>query len=57
MLITGEAGAWIAGNLISTGFWAPRFLPAVFLQTPYGKAIAVVVTPFILIAMAGMILL
>ena len=57
MLVAGEAGAWITGNLISTGYWAPRFLPPVFLQTPYGKAIAVVVTPFIVIAMVGMILL
>jgi energy-coupling factor transport system substrate-specific component len=57
MLIAGEAGAWITGNLISAGYWAPRFLPPVFLQTPYGKAIAVVVSPFILIAMTGMILL
>jgi hypothetical protein len=57
MLVAGEAGAWITGNLISTGYWAPRFIPAAFLHTPYDRAIAVVVSPFILIAMAGMILL
>jgi energy-coupling factor transport system substrate-specific component len=57
MLVAGEAGAWITGNLISAGYWAPRFIPAAFSQTPYDRAIAVVVSPFILIAMTGMILL
>jgi energy-coupling factor transport system substrate-specific component len=57
MLITGEAGAWIAGNLISTGRWAPHFLPLSFAQTPYDKAIAVMVSPLILVALAGMLIL
>ena len=57
MLITGEAGAWIAGNLISSGYWAPHFLPSSFAQTPYDKAIAVVVSPLILLALAGMLIL
>jgi hypothetical protein len=57
MLIVGEAGAWVAGNLISSGYWAPHFLPAGFVQTPYDKAIALVVSPLILLAVAGMLIL
>ncbi|HJU27684.1 MAG TPA: hypothetical protein VJ718_00850, partial [Candidatus Binataceae bacterium] len=57
MLVTGEAGAWIAGNLISSGYWIPHFLPLSFAQTPYDKAIAVVVSPLIVIAVAGMLIL
>jgi energy-coupling factor transport system substrate-specific component len=57
MLVTGEAGAWIAGNLISSGYWAPHFLPASFALPPYDKAIAIVVSPLIMLAMAGMMLL
>lgn len=57
MLVAGEAGAWIAGNLISSGYWAPHFLPLSFAQTPYDKAVAVVVSPLILIALVGMLIL
>lgn len=57
MLVAGEAGAWITGNLISSGYWAPHFLPLSFAQTPYDKAVAVVVSPLILIALAGMLIL
>lgn len=57
MLTGGEFAAWVAGNLISTGRWMPHFIPMSFAQTPYDKAIAVVVSPFILIAFAGMLLL
>jgi energy-coupling factor transport system substrate-specific component len=57
MLIVGETGAWLTGNLISTGHWKPYFLPATLVTTPYDKAIAIVVSPFILIAFAGTMLL
>jgi energy-coupling factor transport system substrate-specific component len=57
MLILGETGAWLAGNLLSTGYWKPHFLPAMFVASPYDKAIAIVVSPFILLAFAGMMLL
>jgi energy-coupling factor transport system substrate-specific component len=57
MLLAGETGAWIAGNLISTGYWKPHFLPLTYAATPYDKAIAIVVSPLILLAVAGMMLL
>jgi len=57
MLLVGETGAWIAGNLLSTGHWQPHFLPATFLASPYDKAVAIVVSPFILLAFAGTMLL
>jgi energy-coupling factor transport system substrate-specific component len=53
MLVTGEAGAWLMGNLVSTGYWAPSFLSAAMTQAPYDKAIAITVSPFILLAVAG----
>jgi len=53
ILIAGEAGAWLMGNLVSTGYWAPSFLSAAMTQPPYDKAIAIVVSPFILIAVLG----
>src|ERR1700691_4789288 len=28
ILLAGELGAWAVGNLISTGYWIPSFLPA-----------------------------
>lgn len=56
MLISGELAAWILGNLISTGRWMPHFLPLALAQTPYDKAIAVVVSPFVLVAFFGMLL-
>jgi energy-coupling factor transport system substrate-specific component len=57
MLLAGEIGAWLTGNLLSTGHWKPFFLPAAFVATPYDKAIAIVVSPFILLAFAGTMLL
>lgn len=57
MLLGGELGAWVAGNLLSTGRWTPHFLPLSFLQTPYDKAIAVVVSPLVIVAFIGMLLL
>jgi len=57
MLFGGEFAAWVTGNLLSTGRWAPHFLPLTFLQTPYDKAIAIVVSPFVIIAFIGMLLL
>lgn len=53
MLTAGEAAAWILGNLVSTGYWAPGFLSAAMAQAPYDKAIAIVVSPCILLAVAG----
>jgi energy-coupling factor transport system substrate-specific component len=53
MLVAGEAGAWLMGNLVSTGYWAPSFLSAAMTQAPYDKAIAITVSPFILLAVAG----
>ncbi len=57
MLLVGEIGAWLTGNLLSTGHWQPHFLPAIFVATPYDKAIAIVVSPFILLAFVGTMLL
>jgi energy-coupling factor transport system substrate-specific component len=53
LLLLGEGGAWVIGNLISTGYWLPSFLPVSFAQPPYDRSIAVLVSPFILIALAG----
>jgi energy-coupling factor transport system substrate-specific component len=57
MLIVGETGAWLTGNLLSTGHLTPFFLPARLVVSPYDKAIAIVVSPFILLAFAGTMLL
>ncbi len=57
MLLVGESAAWASGNLISLGYWAPHFLPASFAHTPYNRAIAVVVSPLVIIAFIGMLLL
>jgi hypothetical protein len=57
MLLLGEVGAWITGNLISSGYWAPGFIPLSFAHAPYDKAIAIVVSPLITLAVAGMMLL
>jgi energy-coupling factor transport system substrate-specific component len=54
MLVVGEVGAWIFGNLIASGYWTPPFLSAAMAAPPYDKAIAIVVSPFILVALAGM---
>jgi energy-coupling factor transport system substrate-specific component len=53
ILLAGEGGAWLMGNLVSTGYWAPAFLSAAMTQPPYDKAIAIVVSPFILLAVLG----
>jgi energy-coupling factor transport system substrate-specific component len=53
ILVAGETGAWVMGNLISTGYWAPAFLSSAMTQPPYDKAIAIVVSPFILLAVLG----
>jgi energy-coupling factor transport system substrate-specific component len=57
MLLVGESVAWLSGNLLSTGHWKPHFLPATFVASPYDKAIAIIVSPFIVLAFAGTILL
>ena len=57
MLIVGETGAWIAGNLISTAYWTPHFLPIALIHPPYDRAIAVVVSPLIVTAYIGMLML
>ena len=53
ILVAGEAGAWLMGNLVSTGYWVPSFLSATMTQPPYDKAIAIVVSPFIVLAVLG----
>ena len=57
MLVLGEAGAWIVGNLISTGYWVPAFLPQSVVQPPYDKSIAILVSPLILLALAGTVVM
>ncbi len=57
MLLVGETGAWLSGNLLSTGHWRPQLLPATLLASPYDKAVAIVVTPFIILAAVGTVLL
>ena len=57
LLITGETGAWASGNLLSTGYWTPRFLPAWMAAAPYDKSIGVITGPFLLLAIAGLALL
>ncbi|MGH7984786.1 MAG: QueT transporter family protein [Candidatus Binataceae bacterium] len=54
MLVIGEVGAWIFGNLIASGYWVPRFLPATMVAAPYDKSIALIVSPFIVLALVGM---
>jgi energy-coupling factor transport system substrate-specific component len=54
MLGAGVSGAWATGNLISTGMWLPHLLPASMLHPPYDRAIAIVVTPFVLLAATGL---
>ncbi|MGH7908007.1 MAG: QueT transporter family protein [Candidatus Binataceae bacterium] len=57
MLVVGELGAWLTGNLISTGYWTPAFLPPSMVQPPYDRAIAIVVSPLIILATAGLVLM
>jgi energy-coupling factor transport system substrate-specific component len=57
MLVIGSGGGWAAGNLLSTGFWKPEFLPARWLDAPYDKPVMIVVGPLLLLAMAGLSLM
>ncbi|HEV3115343.1 MAG TPA: QueT transporter family protein [Candidatus Binataceae bacterium] len=54
LLIIGVAGAWVTGNLISTGYWTPHALPASMTQAPYDRAIGIVVTPLLALAALGL---
>lgn len=54
LLSVGVAGAWATGNLISTGMWLPRVLPASMLHPPYDRPIAIVVTPLVMLAAVGL---
>jgi energy-coupling factor transport system substrate-specific component len=57
MLIAGEGGAWVLGNLLSTGYWAPAFLPHWMNVAPYDKSVAILVSPMIAVAFAGLALM
>ncbi len=57
LLVAGETGAWVTGNLLSTGYWVPHFLPAWMAAAPYDKSVAIVVSPFMLVALLGLCLM
>lgn len=57
MIALGESGAWVLGNLISTGYWIPSFIPHSMAQVPYDRAIAIAVSPMMVLAMVGLSLL
>ena len=57
LLIAGEGGAWICGNLLSTGYWAPKFRPGWMIVAPYDKPVAIIVGPFLLLAFAGLFMM
>ncbi|HUO04619.1 MAG TPA: QueT transporter family protein [Candidatus Binataceae bacterium] len=57
MLVVGAGGAWGLGDLLSTGRWAPGFLPASMMVAPYDKPVLIIVGPFILFAFAGLFLM
>ena len=57
LLIAGEGGAWILGNLLSTGYWAPKFLPAWMNVAPHDKPVLIIVSPFLLLAFAGLFMM
>jgi energy-coupling factor transport system substrate-specific component len=57
LLTVGVFGAWLTGNLISTGYWTPHALPASMTQPPYDRAIAIVVTPLVALATLGLALM
>jgi energy-coupling factor transport system substrate-specific component len=57
LLMVGEAGAWVLGNVLSTGYWVPGFLPAWMNAAPHDKSIMVLVSPMILLAFAGLALM
>jgi len=54
LLIVGVFGAWLTGNLISTGYWTPHALPASMTQPPYDRSIGIVVTPLLMLATLGL---
>jgi energy-coupling factor transport system substrate-specific component len=54
LLVIGTGVAWLAGNLISTGRWVPHFIPVSMAHSPYDGPIAIVVTPFVVMATAGL---
>jgi hypothetical protein len=45
------------GNLLSTGYWAPKFLPAWMIVAPYDKPVLIIVGPFLLLAFAGLFMM
>jgi len=53
LIAIGESGAWILGNLISTGYWLPAFLPHSMARPPYDRAMAIVVSPMMALATLG----
>jgi energy-coupling factor transport system substrate-specific component len=57
LLVVGEGGAWVIGNLLSTGYWVPAFLPAWMNAAPHDKSIAILVSPLILVAFGGLALM
>ena len=57
LLIVGSVGAWLLGNLLSTGYWTPSFLPASMNAAPYDKAVLILVSPMIFLAFAGLALM
>jgi energy-coupling factor transport system substrate-specific component len=57
LLVVGVFGAWLTGNLISTGYWTPQALPATMTQPPYDRAIGIVVTPLLVLATLGLALM
>jgi energy-coupling factor transport system substrate-specific component len=54
LLAVGVFGAWATGNLISTGYWAPHALPVSMTRPPYDRAIGIVVTPLVALAVFGL---
>jgi energy-coupling factor transport system substrate-specific component len=57
LLMVGEASAWLLGNLLSTGYWVPSFLPAWINAPPHDKSIMILVSPMIFVAFAGLALM
>jgi energy-coupling factor transport system substrate-specific component len=57
LLVAGECGAWVTGNLPSSGYWVPRFIPAWMAAAPYDKSVAIIVSPCMMLAVAGLCLM
>ena len=57
LLLIGEGGAWVLGNLLSTGWWQPAFLPASMIEAPYDKPVLILVTPLLVLAFVGLYLM